>query len=110
MVQNQQLPFFKPLYACQRPYSGAKRAFGIQLRFYQRLFFMDPGNGTYSILGARASTSLSGAPSDGEDYSYSGCFGSGESWGSSSPYTYDVYDGSASTGIYVSCLSPGTNY
>ncbi|MEW6467999.1 MAG: FG-GAP-like repeat-containing protein [Bacteroidota bacterium] len=73
-------------------------------------FSWTPGNGTYSILGMRQSTALSGSPADGTDYAYSGCHGSGGSWGTASPYTYDVYDGTGSTGIYTYCLSPQTNY
>jgi len=68
-----------------------------------------PGNGTYSILGVRQSSSYSGTPTDGTDYGWSSCFGSGSSIGSVSPYAYDCYDGSGSS-ISDVCLTPGTNY
>ena len=68
-----------------------------------------PGNGTYSILGVRASASYSGAPADGTEYSSSLCFGSGGTISTVSPYTYSCYDG-VSSSVGLSCLGPQTDY
>src|ERR1051325_155003 len=68
-----------------------------------------PGNGSYSVLGVRQSTSYSGTPVDGTEYYSNTCFGSGGSIGTSSPYAYDVYDGTLST-VSVGCLNPATDY
>jgi hypothetical protein len=68
------------------------------------------GNGAYNLLLMRQYYSYTGTPTDGVEYSYSSCFGSGSSVGSSSPYAYDCYDGGSSTAITVSCLQPQTDY
>ncbi|MCC7302182.1 MAG: VCBS repeat-containing protein [Bacteroidia bacterium] len=67
------------------------------------------GNGTYHLGALRQSTSYTGFPVDGNDYSSSSCFGSGSSLGTTSPYPYVVKE-LAGTSVTASCMNYSTDY
>jgi PKD-like domain/Concanavalin A-like lectin/glucanases superfamily/FG-GAP-like repeat/IPT/TIG domain/Secretion system C-terminal sorting domain len=67
------------------------------------------GDGVYTLTTVRQSTSNSNSPTDGEVYSASAAFGGGDPIGSTTPYSYVVYNTTGSS-LTVSGLSPATDY
>ncbi|MGL5890547.1 MAG: hypothetical protein ACRC3B_11715, partial [Bacteroidia bacterium] len=67
------------------------------------------GDGTYTLTTVRQGTSNSNSPVDGEVYSASSVYGSGDPLGTTSPYSYAVYNSTGSS-VIVTGLSPATDY
>lgn len=67
------------------------------------------GNGTYELLALRASSAYANTPVDGTSYSPSTVYGNGTSLTTSSPYSYVLSWGTATT-INTTNLSPGVTY
>jgi hypothetical protein len=67
------------------------------------------GSGTNDLVALRASSAYTNVPVDGTDYSASTVYGSGGSITGTSPYSYVLSDGTATT-INTSSLAAGTTY
>lgn len=67
------------------------------------------GSGSKELVGVRYATTNTYLPVDGEEYYASPSYGSGDAIGTSSPYSYVVYD-ATSTSVTVSGMAASSNF